>query len=219
MTTNRIPTRQLGSTDLVVGAIGLGCMGMSFAYDPAAQDDQRSIATIHAALDTGVTLIDTAPAYGPFTNEELVGRALTGRRNEATLATKVGMAVTSTVPLKLDLDGRPSEVVSSAEASLRRLAVDQIDLFQLHRVDPKVPLEDTWGAMATLVERGLVRHLGLSEASVEQCAVAAAVHPVAAVQSEFSLWTRDRAADVIPWCERNGAAFIPFAPLGRGFLT
>ena len=213
-----IPTRRLGATDLVVGAVGLGCMGMSWAYDPAQRDDDRSAATIGAALDAGVTLIDTAPAYGPFTNEELVGRALAGRRGEAVLATKVGLNV-DPVTFEFVKDGRPENVRSSAEDSLRRLGVEVIDLFQLHRVDPAVPLAETWGAMAELVARGLVRHLGLSETGVEECAAAAAVHPVASVQSEFSLWTREPLDGVIGWCEANGAAFIPFAPLGRGFLT
>jgi aryl-alcohol dehydrogenase-like predicted oxidoreductase len=215
---SRIPTRPLGSAGLVAGAVGLGCMGMSWAYDPALRDDDASIAAIHAALDVGATLIDTAPAYGPFTNEELVGRALAGRRDEAVLATKVGMLVDTTT-FEFVKNGRPEHVLESAEASLRRLGVDVIDLFQLHRVDPQTPLEDTWGAMASLVERGWVRTLGLSEVTVEQCETAAAIHPVTSVQSEFSLWTREPMADVLPWCEANGASFIPFAPLGRGYLT
>jgi aryl-alcohol dehydrogenase-like predicted oxidoreductase len=215
---SRIPTRPLGSSGLDAGAIGLGCMGMSWAYDPSLRDDDASIAAIHAALDAGVTLIDTAPAYGPFTNEELVGRALAGRRDEAVVATKVGMLV-DTKTFEFVKNGRPEHIVESAEASLRRLGVDVIDLFQLHRVDPETPLEETWGAMASLVERGWVRGLGLSEVSVEQCQVAAAVHPVTSVQSEFSLWTREPLADVLPWCEENGASFIPFAPLGRGYLA
>ena len=165
-----------------------------------------------------MTLIDTAPAYGPFHNEELVGRAINGRRAETVLATKVGLLVDTTT-YEFRKDGRPESVKASCEDSLRRLKVDHIDLFQLHRVDPEVPLEETWGAMGELVSRGLVGHLGLSEVTVEECARAAAVHPVASVQSEFSLWTRDRLDDVIPWCESNGASFIPFAPLGRGYLT
>lgn len=214
----RIPTRPLGSSGLVAGAIGLGCMGMSWAYDPSLRDDDTAIAAIHAALDVGATLIDTAPAYGPFTNEELVGRALAGRRDDAVVATKVGLLVDTTT-FEFVKNGRPEHVLESAEASLRRLGVEVIDLFQLHRVDPQTPLEDTWGAMASLVERGWVRNLGLSEVSVDQCRTAAAIHPVTSVQSEFSLWTRDPLADVLPWCEENGASFIPFAPLGRGYLT
>ncbi len=214
----KIPTRPLGSTGLEVGAVGLGCMSMSWAYDPTQKDDDTAIAAIATALDAGVTLIDTAPAYGPFSNEELVGRAIAGRREETVLATKVGLLVDPRT-YEFVKDGRPDSVRSSCEDSLRRLGVEHIDLFQLHRVDPEVPIEETWGAMAELVQRGLVRHLGLSETSVDECARAHAIHPVASVQSEFSLWTRDRQADVLPWCEANGASFIPFAPLGRGYLT
>ena len=214
----KIPTRPLGDTGLHIGAVGLGCMSMSWAYDPALKDDDTSVAAIRTALDTGVTLIDTAPAYGPYHNEELVGRAISARRAEAVLATKVGLIV-DPVTFEFGKDGRPEAVRASCEDSLRRLGVEHIDLYQLHRVDPQVPLEETWGAMAELVDRGLVGHLGLSEVTVEECTRAAAVHPVASVQSEFSLWTRDRLADVIPWCEANGASFIPFAPLGRGYLT
>ncbi|MBA3744213.1 aldo/keto reductase [Sporichthya sp.] len=213
-----IPARPLGTTGLQVGAVGLGCMSMSWAYDPAMKDDETSIAAIRTALETGVTLIDTAPAYGPFHNEELVGRAINGRRPETVLATKVGLIVDPKT-FEFIKDGKPASVKASAEDSLQRLGVEHIDLFQLHRVDPEVPIEETWGAMAELVSRGLVGHLGLSEVTVEECARAAAIHPVASVQSEFSLWTRDRLADVIPWCEGNGASFIPFAPLGRGYLT
>ncbi|MGQ0631907.1 MAG: aldo/keto reductase [Sporichthyaceae bacterium] len=213
-----MPTRELGSTGIQVGAVGLGCMGMSWAYDPSQKDDPTSIAAIHAALDLGVTLIDTAPAYGPAHNESLVGAALADRREQAVLASKVGLYV-DPASFEFVKDGRPETVRSSAQASLRRLGVERIDLFQLHRIDPTVPIEETWGAMADLVERGDVGHLGLSEADASECARAHAVHPVASVQSEFSLWTRDRAADVIPWCEANGASFIPFAPLGRGYLT
>jgi aryl-alcohol dehydrogenase-like predicted oxidoreductase len=191
---------------------------MSWAYDPALKDDDTAIAAIRAALDLGVTLVDTAPAYGPYTNEQLVGRALAGRRDEAVLATKVGLIVDPKT-FEFRKDGRPESVKASCEDSLRRLGVQHIDLFQLHRVDPEVPIEETWGAMAELVARGLVGHLGLSEVTVEECARAASVHPVASVQSEFSLWTRDWLDDVLPWCEANGASFIPFAPLGRGYLT
>ncbi len=214
----KIPARPLGTTGLQVGAVGLGCMSMSWAYDPALKDDETSIAAIRTALETGVTLIDTAPAYGPFHNEELVGRAISGRRAETVLATKVGLIVDPHT-FEFGKDGKPASVTASCEESLRRLQVEQIDLYQLHRVDPEVPIEETWGAMAELVSRGLVAHLGLSEVSVEECERAAAVHPVASVQSEFSLWTRDRLDDVLPWCEANGASFIPFAPLGRGYLT
>jgi aryl-alcohol dehydrogenase-like predicted oxidoreductase len=218
MTNSRIPTRPLGNTGLTVGAVGLGCMGMSWAYDPSDRDDASSVEAIHAALDAGVTLIDTAPAYGPYTNEELVGRALRDRQAEAVVATKVGMLVDPKT-YEFVKDGRPETILPSCEDSLRRLGVDVIDLFQLHRVDPKTPIEETWSAMAELVAKGWVRHLGLSETSVEECTRAHAIHPVASVQSEMSLWTRDALDGVLPWCAANGAAFIPFAPLGRGFLT
>ncbi|MGQ0467735.1 MAG: aldo/keto reductase [Sporichthyaceae bacterium] len=214
-----IPTRTVGSNGPAVGAVGLGCMGMSWAYDTTDRDAERSVATIHAALDAGVTFVDTAPAYGPFTNEELVGRALADRRDEAFLATKAGLFV-DLATFEFVKDGRPESVRQSCEDSLKRLGVEHVDLFQLHRIDPAVPLEETWGALAELVERGLVRAVGLSEASAEECARAHAVHPVASVQSEFSLWTRDvQTNGVLAWCEANGATFVPFAPLGRGFLT
>lgn len=216
--TSTIPQRLLGQAGVPVGAVGLGCMGMSWAYDPADRDDETSIAAIHAALDAGVTLIDTAAAYGPYGNEELVGRALAGRRHQAVLATKAGLMI-DRVTRKFNPDGRPEELIASCEASLQRLGTDAVDLFQLHRVDPTVPLEESWGALAGLVERGLARAIGLSEANVEQCRIAHAIWPVASVQSELSLWTRDRLADVVPWCAEAGATFIPFAPLGRGFLT
>jgi aryl-alcohol dehydrogenase-like predicted oxidoreductase len=219
MTANRIPTRTLGADGPVVGAVGLGCMGMSWAYDPADRDANRSEATIHAALDLGVTFVDTAPAYGPFANEELVGRALAGRREEAVLATKAGLIVDLNT-FEFVKDGRPEAIRQSCEDSLKRLGVEYVDLFQLHRVDPNVPIEETWGAMAELVERGMVGALGLSETSAQECNRAHAVHPVASVQSEFSLWTRDvQTNGVLAWCEANGAALIPFSPLGRGFLT
>jgi aryl-alcohol dehydrogenase-like predicted oxidoreductase len=193
-------------------------MGMSWAYEPEpGQDDPRDV--IHGALDLGVTFLDTADVYGPFTNEELVGAALQGRRDEAFLASKCGLVVTSPETRTIAPDGRPEHVREAAEASLRRLGVDHVDLYQLHRVDPDVPLAETWGAMAELVQRGLARAIGLSEVTAEQAAAAHAVHPVASVQSELSLWTRDALGEVLPWCAANGAAFVPFSPLGRGFLT
>ncbi len=201
------------------GPIGLGCMGMTWAYDADQRDDNESIAVIHRALDIGVTLLDTADMYGPFTNEELVGRAIEDRRDEVVLATKVGNVVADLDEYVIRQDGRPEHVRESIEGSLQRLRTDFIDLYQLHRVDPEVPLEETWGAMAELVSEGKVGALGLSEVSVEQIERAHAIHPVASVQSEASLWTRDAFAEVIPWCAANGAAFLPFAPLGRGFLT
>lgn len=201
-----------------VGAIGLGCMGMSWAYTPAERDDDRSVALIHAAIDAGVTLIDTADVYGPFHNETLVGRALAGRRDEVTLATKVGL-VTEGAGHPVERDGRPEHVRSAVEASLQRLGTDVIDLYQLHRVDELVPVAETWGAMAELVSAGLVRAIGMSEVDVATLEQAQAIHPVATVQSELSLWTRDPLSEVLPWCAAHGTGFIPFSPLGRGFLT
>src|SRR3954451_2581847 len=201
------------------GRIGLGCMGMTWAYSAADRDDDESIATIHRALELGVTLLDTADMYGPYTNEELVGRALVGRRDEAVLATKCGLEVEDAGEYVLRRNGRPEHVRAAIDASLRRLQTDFVDLYQLHRVDPDVPLEETWGAMAELVAAGKVGALGLSEVGVEELERAHAIHPVESVQSEGSLWTRDAFAAVVPWCAAHGAAFLPFAPLGRGFLT
>lgn len=211
-------TRRLGSSGFTVGAVGLGCMGMSWAYTEEERDDDTSIAVIHRAIDLGMTLIDTADVYGPFTNEELVGRALRGRRDEVVLATKCGL-VADPETRQMGRNGRPEHVRAAADASLSRLGVDVIDLYQLHRVDPAVPLQETWGAMASLVEAGKVRAVGMSEVSVGELETAQAIHPVASVQSELSLWTRDPLAAVLPWCRDHDAAFIPFSPLGRGFLT
>jgi aryl-alcohol dehydrogenase-like predicted oxidoreductase len=213
-----IPTRQLWHHGPKVGAVGLGCMGMSWAYTPAERDDETSIALIRAALDSGVTLIDTADVYGPFTNESLVGRALQGRRDEATLATKCGL-VTEGPGRPVERNGSPEHIRAACDASLQRLGTDVIDLYQLHRVDEKVPLAESWGAMAELVAAGKVRAIGMSEVDAAQLREAHAIHPVATVQSELSLWTRDALAEVLPWCTANGAGFIPFSPLGRGFLT
>ncbi|NUO57690.1 MAG: aldo/keto reductase [Hamadaea sp.] len=220
-------TTTVGTEGPEVGVIGLGCMGMSHAYDdPANRDDATSIGVIRQALDLGVTLIDTADVYGPYTNEELVGRALTGAyRERAVLATKVGLvpggqggATTNTSP-GVGRDGSPEHVRRSIDASLRRLGTDHVDLYQLHRVDPAVPIEETWGAMAEIVAAGKARHIGLSEVGVEEIRRAQAVHPVASVQSELSLWTRDPLAEVLPYCAAEGIAFLPFSPLGRGFLA
>lgn len=210
-------TRALWPGGPTVGAIGLGCMPMSWAYSSAERDDAESTAVIGRALDLGMTLVDTADAYGPYTNEELVGRALAGRRDEAVLATKVGLVTGEGTAVRRD--GRPEHVRAGCAASLRRLGVEVIDLYQLHRVDEKVPLAETWGAMAELVRAGSVRAIGLSEVTVAQLAEAHAIHPVATVQSELSLWTRDPLAEVLPWCTAHGVGFIPFSPLGRGFLT
>ena len=211
-----IPTRTLGRGGPEVGAVGLGCMGMSWAYGASERDDEVSRSVARTALDLGVTLIDTADVYGPFTNEELVGAALQGRRDEAFLATKCGLVLG---PDGMGRDGRPEHVRAAIDASLRRLGTDRVDLWQLHRVDPDVPVEETWGAMAEQVRAGKALALGMSEVGVAELEAAHAVHPVATVQSEMSLWTRDPLAEVLPWCEANGAGFLPFSPLGRGFLT
>jgi aryl-alcohol dehydrogenase-like predicted oxidoreductase len=208
--------RILGSSGFKVGAVGLGCMGMSFAYDAGNRDDSESIQVIHRAIDLGVTLIDTADVYGPFTNEELVGRALAGRRDQVTLASKCGLVIKNG---EIAPYGHPDHIRHAAEASLQRLGVETIDLYQLHRVDPTIPYEDTWGAMTELVKAGSVRAIGMSEVTAEQLTAAHAIHPVATVQSELSLWSTDQLDEVVPWCRANSAAFIPYAPLGRGFLT
>ncbi len=221
-------TTTLGSKGPGVGVIGLGCMGMTFSYDmETPRDDATSIAVIHQALDLGMTLIDTADAYGPYTNEELVGSALAGgRRDRAVLATKVGLITDSPQAANpasnspgASRNGRPEHVRMSIDGSLRRLGTDHVDLYQLHRVDPQVPLEETWGAMAEAVAAGKARHIGLSEVTVDEIRRAQVVHPVTSVQSELSLWTRDALAEVLPYCQRQGIAFLPFSPLGRGFLT
>ncbi|MFJ9618170.1 aldo/keto reductase [Streptomyces noursei] len=208
-----IPTRHLGG--LAVSAQGLGCMGMSHGY--GASDDDQSIATIRHALDLGVTLLDTADFYGSGHNEELIGRAVAGRRDEVVLATKFGFANRLGEPV--EIRGDAAYVRQACDASLRRLGVDHIDLYYQHRVDPDVPIEETVGAMAELVAAGKVRHLGLSEAGAETIRRAHAVHPIAALQSEWSLWTRDLEEEIAPVCRELGIGLVPFSPLGRGFLT
>ncbi|SDL56879.1 Predicted oxidoreductase [Geodermatophilus siccatus] len=219
-----VGTRTLGRDGLVVSALGLGCMGMSQMY--GAADRGESIATIHRALDLGVTFLDTSDVYGDGHNEELVGEAIAGRRDEVQLATKFSLSRNDRGGM--DIDGRPENVRARAEASLRRLRVDVIDLYYQHRVDPKVPIEDTVGAMADLVQQGKVRHLGLSEASATSIRRAVAVHPIAALQSEWSLWTRDLEVAggggaggdaVLGVAREHGIGVVPFSPLGRGFLT
>ncbi|MFE7276775.1 aldo/keto reductase [Streptomyces sp. NPDC057623] len=208
-----LPTRYLG--ELAVSAQGLGCMGMSHGYGTA--DDAQSIATVHHALDRGVTLLDTSDFYGAGHNEELIGRAIAGRRDEVVLATKFGFANRLGEPTRVR--GDAAYVRQACEASLRRLGVDHIDLYYQHRVDPEVPVEETVGAMAELVRAGKVRHLGLSEAGAMTLRRAHAVHPIAALQSEWSLWTRDLEAEIAPVCRELGIGLVPFSPLGRGFLT
>jgi len=209
-----LETRTLGQ-DLTVSAIGLGCMGMSFAYQEAPE--QRSLATVDRALERGITLIDTADIYGPQTNERLVGRALRGRRDQVVLATKFGgrsLELEGRAP-----DGRPEYVARACDASLARLGVEVIDLYYLHRVDPQVAIEETVGAMAELVHAGKVRYLGLSEAAPATIRRAQAVHPIAALQTEYSLWTRDLEAAVLPTLRELGIGLVAYSPLGRGFLT
>lgn len=211
-------TRALGATGPQVGTIGLGCMGFSIAYDPGTKDDATSVAVIRRALDLGVTLFDTSDAYGPFVNEELVGRALAGRRDEAIIATKAGCApnTESFVPRP---DGRPDVLRRCCDESLRRLGVDVIDLWQLHRADPTVPIEESVGAMGDMVTAGKVRAIGVSEVTLEQLRAAHRAHPLASVQSELSLWTRDHLTEIVPWCAEHDVAFVAFAPLGRAFLA
>jgi aryl-alcohol dehydrogenase-like predicted oxidoreductase len=207
-------TRKIGSQGLAAGAIGLGCMGMTHAYGTG--DEAESIATIHRALDCGVTLLDTAEVYGPHTNEELVGKAIRGRRGEVVLATKFGFVIGSGVT---QLDGSPANAQRAAEGSLRRLGVDTIDLYYLHRKDPAVPIEESVGAMKRLVEAGKVRFLGLSEVGADTIRRAHMVHPITAVQSEYSLWERGIEESILPAMRKLGVGLVPFSPLGRGYLT
>ena len=209
-------TRRLGSRGLEVSAVGLGCMGMSEFY--GATDEDEALATIHRALELGVTLIDTADIYGPFTNERLVGRAIAGRRDEVVLATKFGN-VRREDGSWVGIDGRPEYVHSACDASLKRLGVEHIDLYYQHRVDKKVPIEETVGAMAELVQAGKVRHIGLSEASPETIRRAHAVHPITALQTEYSLWSRDPEERLLPTVRQLGIGFVAYAPIGRGFLS
>ncbi|WP_328370202.1 aldo/keto reductase [Streptomyces sp. NBC_00457] len=215
-------TTTLGSKGPEVGVVGLGCMGMSYGYDMSSgRDEDASVAVIHQALDLGVTFLDTADVYGPYTNEELVGRALAGgRRERAVLATKVGMVHQGTAGSPRSTpNGDPDHIRRSIDDSLRRLGTDHVDLYYLHRVDPEVPIEESVGALAQAVEAGKARAIGLSEVSVEQIRRAQSVHPVTAVQSELSLWTRDWMEEVLPYCKEQDIAFVPYSPLGKGFLT
>ena len=210
--------RKLGISDLEVSAIGLGCMGMSFGLGPPA-DKQEMISLIRAAVERGVTFFDTAEVYGPFTNEELVGEALAPFREQVVIATKFGFKLDPSTGKQAGLDSRPEHIKEVAEASLKRLKTDVIDLFYQHRVDPDVPIEDTAGAVKDLVQQGKVKHFGLSEAGVKTIRRAHAVQPVTALQSEYSLWWREPEAEVIPTLEELGIGFVPFSPLGKGFLT
>ncbi len=210
--------RKLGNGGLEVSAIGLGCMGMTYSYGTAEErDEQESIATIHRALELGVNFFDTAEVYGPYTNEELLARALKGKRNDVVIATKFGFKIES--GKIAGADSRPQHIREAVEGSLKRLATDRIDLLYQHRVDPSVPIEDVVGTMSNLIDEGKVRFLGLSEAGEQTIRRAQAVHAIAALQSEYSLWERNLEPQIIPLCRELGIGIVPFAPLGRGFLT
>jgi aryl-alcohol dehydrogenase-like predicted oxidoreductase len=210
-------TRELGTQGLRVSALGLGCMGMSAFYGD--RDDEESVRTIHRALDLGVNFLDTSDMYGPHTNEQLVGRAIADRRDEVVLATKFGIVFDPDNPRDRSINGKPEYVREACEGSLQRLGVDHIDLYYQHRVDTDTPIEETVGAMAELVEQGKVRYLGLSEAGPDTLRRACAVHPISALQTEYSLWSRDPEDEILPTCRELGIGFVPYSPLGRGFLT
>jgi aryl-alcohol dehydrogenase-like predicted oxidoreductase len=210
--------RTLGTQGLETSAMGLGCMGMSEFYGDRS-DHGESVATIHRALELGVNFLDTADMYGPHTNEQLVGKAIKGKRDQFVIATKFGIVRDPDDPLKRGINGRPEYVRASVEGSLKRLGIDTIDLYYQHRVDINTPIEDTVGAMADLVRAGKIRYIGLSEAGPETLRRAAAVHPISALQTEYSLWSREPEDEIIPTCRTLGIGFIPYAPLGRGFLT
>jgi aryl-alcohol dehydrogenase-like predicted oxidoreductase len=213
-----VKQRRLGASNILVGEIGYGAMGLSWAYAQPV-DERDGIDLIRRAVELGVTLFDTSDVYGPFTNERLVGKALAGRRERVTVATKCGLIVRDRETFDFDRDASPAYIKAACDASLARLGIDVIDLYQLHRVDPKTPVEESVGAMAELVQAGKVRAIGLSEVDVETLERASRVHPIATLQSELSLFERGTLATILPWCAAHDVAFLPFSPLGRGFLT